>query len=133
MGNHGYDNHLPSMHPVFVARGPSFRTGYTKASMRSVDLYPLMCSVLGIRALPNNGSLMSVRDLLVETFTPRPVPPPIPKEPSYAWAVRTVLGSGLVLGFLIIFVKQLTQRQLPPLPLTNREISQPLLKDELHL
>lgn len=101
--------------------------------MRSVDLYPLMCSVLGIRALPNNGSLMSVRDLLVETFTPRPVPPPIPKEPSYAWAVRTVLGSGLVLGFLIIFVKQLTQRQLPPLPLTNREISQPLLKDELHL
>lgn len=121
------------MHPVFVARGPSFRTDYTKASMRSVDLYPLMCSILGIQALPNNGSLMSVRDLLVETFTPRPVPPPVPKEPSYAWAVGTVLGSGLVLVFLITFVKQVTQRQLPPLPLTNREISQPLLQYELRL
>lgn len=121
------------MHPVFVARGPLFRTGYTKASMRSVDLYPLMCSVLGIQALPNNGSLMSVRDLLVETFTARPVPLSVRKEPSCAWVVGTVLGSGLVLGFLITFVKQLTQRQLPPLPLTNREISQPLLQEELRL
>lgn len=121
------------MHPVFVARGPSFRTGYTMASMRSVDLYPLMCSILGIQALPNNGSLMSVRDLLVAAFTPRPVPPPVPKEPSYAWAVGTVLGSGLVLVFLFTFVKQVTQKQLPPLPLTNREISQPLLQYELRL
>ncbi|KAJ8008722.1 hypothetical protein DPEC_G00081370 [Dallia pectoralis] len=24
LGNHGYDNSLPSMHPVFVARGPAF-------------------------------------------------------------------------------------------------------------
>lgn len=133
MGNHGYDNQLPSMHPVFVARGPSFRTGYTKASMRSVDLYPLMCSILGVQALPNNGSLRSVRDLLVETFTPRPVPPSVPKEPSYAWAVGTVLGSCLVLGFLIMVVKQATQRQLPTLPLSNREISQPLLQYELRL
>lgn len=121
------------MHPVFVARGPSFRTGYTKASMRSVDLYPLMCSILGVQALPNNGSLRSVRDLLVETFTPRPVPPSVPKEPSYAWAVGTVLGSCLVLGFLIMVVKQATQRQLPTLPLSNREISQPLLQYELRL
>ncbi|KAM9435575.1 ectonucleotide pyrophosphatase/phosphodiesterase family member 5 isoform 1-T2 [Clarias gariepinus] len=133
LGNHGYDNQLPSMHPVFVARGPSFRTGYTKASMRSVDLYPLMCSILGVQALPNNGSLRSVRDLLVETFTPRPVPPSVPKEPSYAWAVGTVLGSCLVLGFLIMVVKQATQRQLPTLPLSNREISQPLLQYELRL
>ncbi|TSK58098.1 Ectonucleotide pyrophosphatase/phosphodiesterase family member 5 [Bagarius yarrelli] len=133
LGNHGYDNYLPSMHPVFVARGPSFRTGYIKNSMRSVDLYPLMCRVLGIQALPNNGSLMSVKDLLVETFTPRLVPPSKPTEPSYAWAVGTVLGSGLVLGFLITFVKKLTQRQLPSLPLTNREISQPLLREELRL
>lgn len=101
--------------------------------MRSVDLYPLMCSILGINALPNNGSLISVRDLLVEMATPRPVPPPVPKEPSYAWAVGTVLGIGLVLGFLITFVKQGTQRQLTPLPLTNREISQPLLPYELRV
>ncbi|XP_062857395.1 ectonucleotide pyrophosphatase/phosphodiesterase family member 5 [Trichomycterus rosablanca] len=133
LGNHGYDNHLPSMHPVFVARGPSFRTGYTKASMRSVDLYPLMCSILGIQPQPNNGSLISVRDLLVESPTPRHLPPSVTREPSHAWAVGTLLGSVLVLGFLIIFVKKVTERQLPPLPFTNREISQPLLQEELRL
>lgn len=132
MGNHGYDNHLPSMHPVFVARGPSFRTGYTKASMRSVDLYPLMCNILGVQPRPNNGSLISVRDLLVKMPVPQPVPPSVPREPSHAWAVGTLLGSVLVLGFLITLVKKVTERQ-PHLPFTNREISQPLLQVDLHL
>ncbi|XP_030628577.1 ectonucleotide pyrophosphatase/phosphodiesterase family member 5 [Chanos chanos] len=128
LGNHGYDNRLRSMHPVFVARGPLFRNGYTKASMRSVDLYPLMCSVLGVHPLPNNGSLASVLDLLVPTSSPRPPLPPRPAEPSYAWAVGSLLGAALVVGFLFSFVKQVTQRQLPPLPLANKEMSQPLLQ-----
>uniref|UniRef100_A0A673MZ50 Ectonucleotide pyrophosphatase/phosphodiesterase 5 n=1 Tax=Sinocyclocheilus rhinocerous TaxID=307959 RepID=A0A673MZ50_9TELE len=111
LGNHGYNNSLPSMHPVFVARGPAFRRDYTKASMRSVDLYPLMCSILGLKPLPNNGSLSRVQDLL----------------PSCAWAVGSVLGAALVIGFLFIFVQQVTQRQHLPLHLSNSEITQPLL------
>uniref|UniRef100_A0A671Q4R1 Ectonucleotide pyrophosphatase/phosphodiesterase family member 5-like n=1 Tax=Sinocyclocheilus anshuiensis TaxID=1608454 RepID=A0A671Q4R1_9TELE len=108
VGNHGYNNSLPSMHPVFVARGPAFCRDYTKASMRSVDLYPLMCSILGLKPLPNNGSLSRV-------------------EPSCAWAVGSVLGAALVIGFLFIFVQQVTQRQHLPLHLSNSEITQPLL------
>ncbi|XP_026089371.1 ectonucleotide pyrophosphatase/phosphodiesterase family member 5-like isoform X1 [Carassius auratus] len=127
LGNHGYNNSLPSMHPVFVARGPAFRRDYTKASMRSVDLYPLMCSILGLKPLPNNGSLSSVQDVLVETSTPKPVVPPVPREPSYAWAVGSILGATLVIGFLFIYVQQVTQRQLLPLHLSNSEITQPLL------
>uniref|UniRef100_A0A673N5P3 Ectonucleotide pyrophosphatase/phosphodiesterase 5 n=1 Tax=Sinocyclocheilus rhinocerous TaxID=307959 RepID=A0A673N5P3_9TELE len=127
LGNHGYNNSLPSMHPVFVARGPAFRRDYTKASMRSVDLYPLMCSILGLKPLPNNGSLSRVQDLLVETSTPKPVVPPVPREPSCAWAVGSVLGAALVIGFLFIFVQQVTQRQHLPLHLSNSEITQPLL------
>uniref|UniRef100_A0A8C1U3G0 Ectonucleotide pyrophosphatase/phosphodiesterase 5 n=2 Tax=Cyprinus carpio TaxID=7962 RepID=A0A8C1U3G0_CYPCA len=127
LGNHGYNNSLPSMHPVFVARGPAFRCDYTKASMRSVDLYPLMCSILGLKPLPNNGSLSSVLDLLVETSTPKPVVPPVPREPSSAWAVGSVLGVALVIGFLFIFVQQVTQRQHLPMRLSNSEITQPLL------
>uniref|UniRef100_A0A671Q3D0 Ectonucleotide pyrophosphatase/phosphodiesterase family member 5-like n=1 Tax=Sinocyclocheilus anshuiensis TaxID=1608454 RepID=A0A671Q3D0_9TELE len=111
LGNHGYNNSLPSMHPVFVARGPAFCRDYTKASMRSVDLYPLMCSILGLKPLPNNGSLSRVQDLL----------------PSCAWAVGSVLGAALVIGFLFIFVQQVTQRQHLPLHLSNSEITQPLL------
>uniref|UniRef100_A0AAY5ERS7 AP3A hydrolase n=1 Tax=Electrophorus electricus TaxID=8005 RepID=A0AAY5ERS7_ELEEL len=133
LGNHGYSNQLRSMHPVFVARGPLFRAGYTKSSMRSVDLYPLMCSILGIQPRPNNGSLGNVRDLLVETCTTMPTPTPVSREPSYAWAVGSLLGTALVIGFLISFVKQVTERRQLPLPLSNKEIFKPLLQDELRL
>lgn len=127
VGNHGYNNSLPSMHPVFVARGPSFRRDYTKSSMNSVDLYPLMCSILGLKPLPNNGSLSTVKELLVETSTPKPAVVPVPKEPSYAWAVGSMLGAAIVVGFLFIYVKQVTQRKIPPLHMSNSEITQPLL------
>ena len=52
------------MHPVFLARGPAFRQNYVKHSMRSVDLYPLMCHILALRPLPNNGSLANVQILV---------------------------------------------------------------------
>lgn len=152
MGNHGYNNSLASMHPIFVARGPDFRVGYTKDTMHSVDLYPLMCHILSVPPMANNGSLTSAQDLLAEsqqhTPEPRPSPDPTPRhqpepkplvpsrprEPSYAWvAVGLLLGTALVVFFLFVFVKQVTLRQLPSLPLGNREISQPLLYEELRL
>lgn len=121
------------MHPVFIARGPDFRQNYVKTSMRSVDLYPLMCHILSIPALPNNGSLSNVKDLL--SREPSPTPPstgPPVKENSYAPLVGSLLGVAMVVGFLGVFVKQVTLKQLPSLKHRRREMSQPLLQD-LHL
>uniref|UniRef100_UPI003AAB659C ectonucleotide pyrophosphatase/phosphodiesterase family member 5 n=1 Tax=Centroberyx gerrardi TaxID=166262 RepID=UPI003AAB659C len=134
MGNHGYNNSLPSMHPVFVARGPAFRQNYVKNSMRSVDLYPLMCHILSLHPLPNNGSLSSVQDLLSpEPSPPAPSVPARVKGYSYAPAVGSLLGVLMVLGFLVVYIRQVTLKQLPPLPLRSREMSQPLLQEGLHL
>ena len=55
---------MQSMHPFFVAMGPSFKTGYSVETFNTVDLYPLMCLLLGIPAAPNNGSLAVVKTLL---------------------------------------------------------------------
>lgn len=123
------------MQPVFVARGPAFRRKYVKTSMRSVDLYPLMCHLLSLRPLPNNGSLSNVQDLLVpEPSPPTPATPArIATGSSYASAVGSLLGAVMVLGFLMVFVRQVTLRQLPSLPLRSREMSQPLLQEDLHL
>ncbi|TMS12272.1 Ectonucleotide pyrophosphatase/phosphodiesterase family member 5 [Larimichthys crocea] len=133
-GNHGYDNTLRSMQPVFVARGPAFRQNYVKTSMSSVDLYPLMCHILSIHPLPNNGSLFNVRDLLAE----EPVPstssvPPRVNEYSYAPIVGSFLGVVMVLGFLVVYIRQVTLKQLPSLKHRSREMSQPLLQEDLHL
>lgn len=132
------------MHPVFVARGPAFQNNYVKDTMHSVDLYPLMCYILGVPPMPNNGSLANVQDLLKEPppaplpsptppYRPRPCVPPRTREPAYAWVLGLLLGTALVVFFLFVFVKQVTLKQLPTLPLSNREISQPLLYEELRL
>ncbi|XP_078479405.1 LOW QUALITY PROTEIN: bis(5'-adenosyl)-triphosphatase enpp4-like, partial [Lampetra planeri] len=64
LGDHGYDNTLPSMHPFFSAVGPSFRQGYRMSRLQSVDIYPLMCHLLSVPPQPNNGTLAQARCLL---------------------------------------------------------------------
>ncbi|KAJ8355514.1 hypothetical protein SKAU_G00183080 [Synaphobranchus kaupii] len=64
LGNHGYDNSLPSMNPFLAARGPAFQRGRRLSSLSSVDVYPLMCRLLGLEERPNNGSLARARCLL---------------------------------------------------------------------
>lgn len=135
VGNHGYDNTLRSMQPVFVARGPAIRQNYVKTSMRSVDLYPLMCHILAIPPLPNNGSLSNVQDLLSLEPTPSTAPsiPPRANGYSYAPVVGSFIGVVMVLGFLMVYIRQVTLKQLPSLKHRSREMSQPLLQEDLHL
>ncbi|XP_063403292.1 ectonucleotide pyrophosphatase/phosphodiesterase family member 5-like [Mytilus trossulus] len=64
-GNHGYNNSFKDMHPFFIARGPSFKKGFSIDTFNNVDIYPLMCEILGINPAPNNGSLENVESLLV--------------------------------------------------------------------
>ncbi|TKR33908.1 alkaline phosphatase family protein [Luteimonas gilva] len=54
-GSHGYDPALPSMRALFIARGPSFRSGATLPPFDNVDVYPLLTRLLGIPAAPNDG------------------------------------------------------------------------------
>ncbi|XP_041369889.1 bis(5'-adenosyl)-triphosphatase enpp4-like [Gigantopelta aegis] len=64
-GTHGWDNSLMSMKPIFVASGPNFKKNTRFGPIRNVDIYPLMCELMGIPPGPTNGSLDSVIDFLV--------------------------------------------------------------------
>ncbi|KAM9334210.1 bis(5'-adenosyl)-triphosphatase enpp4 [Symphorus nematophorus] len=85
LGDHGYDNSLPSMHPFLAATGPSFRQNYQIHSLQSVDIYPLMCHLLSVPPKPNNGSLNEARCLLVNET---------------CWDVPLMVG--LVVGVLLL-------------------------------
>ncbi|WMJ68452.1 ectonucleotide pyrophosphatase/phosphodiesterase [Stenotrophomonas sp. 24(2023)] len=63
-GSHGYDNALPSMRAVFVARGPSFRQGLVIDGFDNVDVYPLMTRLLQVPAAPNDGNPDTLRPAL---------------------------------------------------------------------
>uniref|UniRef100_A0A8C1SD44 bis(5'-adenosyl)-triphosphatase n=1 Tax=Cyprinus carpio TaxID=7962 RepID=A0A8C1SD44_CYPCA len=73
------------MHPFLAAHGPAFRKGYKMSSFNSVDLYPLMCHLMGVPPMPNNGSFAHVRCALVNEQ-----------------CGELALAVGLVIGVLII-------------------------------
>lgn len=64
LGNHGYDNMLPSMAATFMASGPAFRAGAVVPAFQSIHVYELMAHLMGLRPAPNDGALDSVRALL---------------------------------------------------------------------
>ena len=64
LGNHGYDNALPSMAAMFIATGPAFRTGAVVPPFQSIHLYELMAHLMGLRPAQNDGAFDSVRSVL---------------------------------------------------------------------
>lgn len=89
-GNHGYSNLISSMHPFFIARGPLFKEGYLSEPFRNVDIYPLMCDLLGIEPASNNGSLARVQHLLKSNKT----------KNSYSFLIVLVILIFIVFGFM---------------------------------
>ncbi len=69
-GNHGFNNSLPSMRPLFIGHGPAFKSGgggyHHLKIFENVDLYPLALELLAIpgHLFPSNGSLERVAGLL---------------------------------------------------------------------
>ncbi|RAO67452.1 uncharacterized protein BHQ10_003464 [Talaromyces amestolkiae] len=58
-GIHGYDNYHPLMRAIFVARGPAFPhpPNSRVEEFENVNVYNLICDSIGIKPLPNNGTL----------------------------------------------------------------------------
>ena len=55
-GSHGYSHMYRDMNPFFVAFGPAFRSGIKKRCIETVDVYGVVCYILGIKPVKNDGS-----------------------------------------------------------------------------
>ena len=64
LGNHGYDPELPSMHALFIAHGSAFKRGIVVDRVENVNLYGLMCKILGLKPAKNDGDLEQVKEML---------------------------------------------------------------------
>ncbi len=63
-GAHGYDNELKSMRAMFVAHGQAFRKHKVVDAFPNVDVYNVMCKILGLTPAPNDGNFERVRGML---------------------------------------------------------------------
>ncbi|XP_069831963.1 bis(5'-adenosyl)-triphosphatase enpp4-like [Dendropsophus ebraccatus] len=102
LGNHGYDNSLRSMHPFLAARGPAFHKNAKISTINSVDIYPMMCHILGLKAEPNNGTLSSTKCLLADQWCIQ-----VPE------AVGIVMGGILVLTTVSCLIIILLKKKIP--------------------
>lgn len=63
-GSHGYDPYAPEMRSVFIAAGPDVKAGARLSAFDNVDVYSLIMHLMGLEALPGDGSLDSLRPAL---------------------------------------------------------------------
>ncbi|XP_069776682.1 autotaxin isoform X4 [Narcine bancroftii] len=88
-GDHGYDNKINSMQTVFIGHGPSFKFKTKVPSFENIELYNVMCDLLGLKPAPNNGTHGSMNHLLRNP----PYRPSMPDEvakPAHVVAVSAV-------------------------------------------
>ena len=73
-GAHGYDNQVQSMQATFIAHGKAFKKGLIAEPFENIQVYNLMCSILGLKPAKNDGDFEKVKNLLKN---PKPFPPAV--------------------------------------------------------
>jgi predicted AlkP superfamily pyrophosphatase or phosphodiesterase len=64
-GEHGYDPTVTrSMHGIFVAAGPAFKSGVTVPAFENVNLYDMLCDILGLMPAHNDGDSAFAKTVL---------------------------------------------------------------------
>lgn len=66
-GEHGFDNQVLDMKPFFRAVGPDFKQNLVVGPFETVNVYPLMCHLLGIDPEVNDGHLTNTKHMLKKT------------------------------------------------------------------
>jgi len=70
-GTHGFDCKETDMMVAFRAVGPDFKVAYEapftpgeKSAFRNIDLYPMLCKLLGVKPAPVDGKLERIENIL---------------------------------------------------------------------
>lgn len=63
-GAHGYDNKYREMMATFIARGPAFKSGFVAEPFENIQVYNVMCKILGLKPAKNDGNLDVVMGML---------------------------------------------------------------------
>ncbi|XP_030262389.1 ectonucleotide pyrophosphatase/phosphodiesterase family member 7-like [Sparus aurata] len=112
-GEHGYDNQEMDMKPFFRAVGPAFHRNLQVGPFETVNIYPLMCHILGIKPEVNDGNLNVVRHMLATSEATTPETTPEKAQNSIRHNVFTGLaavGGFLIIVFILSLAKKFTRK-----------------------
>jgi len=84
----------------FFAHGPAFKKNFEIKSFNNVDIYQMMCLILGVTPAANNGTLHHITDMLVfEDYTK-------PFDLTFILLSLIPIGLVLVTGIFLCFVSK---------------------------
>lgn len=70
-GTHGFDPREPDVMVAFRAVGPDFKQGYEapftegeQSAFHNIDIYPMLCKLLGVEPAPVDGKLERIQNIL---------------------------------------------------------------------
>ena len=63
-GGHGHDNRYQEMQATFIAHGPAFKEGYVAEPFENIEVYNVMCKILGLKPAKNDGEFDHVKQML---------------------------------------------------------------------
>ncbi|CAL1276601.1 unnamed protein product [Larinioides sclopetarius] len=70
LGSHGYDPYeVPDMRGIFFARGPGLKKNYVSSPLQMVDIYGILCELLCIQPLPNNGTKSATKGIIALPYS----------------------------------------------------------------
>ncbi|XP_062320727.1 ectonucleotide pyrophosphatase/phosphodiesterase family member 2 isoform X2 [Osmerus eperlanus] len=87
-GDHGYDNKINSMQTIFLGYGPTFKFKTKVPAFENIELYNVMCDLLGLKPAPNNGTYGSLNHLL-RNPSHKPIMPEEVSKPTPSILVTT--------------------------------------------
>ncbi|XP_075948855.1 ectonucleotide pyrophosphatase/phosphodiesterase family member 7-like [Anarhichas minor] len=90
-GEHGFDNQVMDMKPLFRVVGPDFQKKLVSGPFETVNVYPLMCHLLGVNPEINDGHLDNTKHMLVPK-----------KNNKINVQLQVVVGLSAVIGFLVL-------------------------------
>lgn len=69
-GSHGWPSKDAKTYSIFFAQGPVFKVGYKIEPFSILDVYPMMCDLLGIEPRPHNGTMETDRKMYKQEEAP---------------------------------------------------------------
>ncbi|XP_020506951.2 ectonucleotide pyrophosphatase/phosphodiesterase family member 7 [Labrus bergylta] len=94
-GEHGFDNEVSDMQSIFRAVGPDFEINKIVGPLDMVDVYPLMCHLLGIKPEIHDGQLNKTEHMLVPGKD-------IGDNDKKNYGKEAMIGLSAVVGFLVL-------------------------------
>ena len=93
------------MFPFFLAHGPAFKSQYVSPPIESIDVYPLMCRLLGIEPHPNDGSFENIKGILAHEGEPFKYETSLTKK-TFITLSKSAIGMLYDVGCCMVIVMQ---------------------------